>query len=400
MKKSKKPNLLNKIAFFVLRIVSFIFTRLLGYRSKAKYKKEKDESVIILSNHQTDYDPFCLISSFPYPVACVATDNIFSSKLVGKILSKVFLVIPKRKGAIDMRCVIDMVYTSKNNGSMLLFPEGNRTYAEFSYYISPTLPDLLKKLKSTIVIFNLHGGTGIRPRFSSKLRKGKFEGDIKKVLKYSEYENMPNEELYSIIVDGIKVYDSESGNKYTSSKRAEYLERMMFTCPVCSSVSTLHSDGNYITCSNCGEKVEYTETMSFKGSKNFPFKKTIEWWNYQKRYIHNLKIEKDKTIFSDDGVKLLRSNPNEKRKLLAKGKLIITDKFLIIDKLVQNISDISIATVISGKKLSYTLDGCNYTVTGNERFNPLKYVLLFNKLDTKMKLENKDNYYTLKEDER
>ena len=37
----------------------------------------------------------------------------------------------------------------------------------------------------------------------------------------------------------------------------------------------------------------------------------------------------------------------------------------------------------------------DYLVIGNNKFNPLKYVLMFNKLETHMKEKQTDKYFTL-----
>ena len=50
--------------------------------------------------------------------------------------------------------------------------------------------------------------------------------------------------------------------------------------------------------------------------------------------------------------------------------------------------------------LSFADNEHNYLVFGNPRFNPLKYVLMFNKLETTMKIKHVDDYYRLDVEEK
>lgn len=391
-----------KISRFKFRFIQFLllfYSRVfIGYRSKDKYKVAKDEKIIVLSNHQTDFDPLCIIPNFSEPIFPIATDNIFA----GKFRSKLFLslgVIAKKKGISDVSSTINIFRRLNNGDSLLLFPEGNRTYAEFQYYMAPELSKIIKKSGATLVLFNLTGGTGISPRFKNKKRHGKFRGKIVRVLKADEIAKMDDETLFKLIQDSLKVFDSELGQKFKSHRRAEYLEREFFVCPVCEKSETLYSKGKYIKCSNCGLKVEYSEDLHLiSANKDFKFKRMIEWWNYQKQYISNLEIKPGEIIFSDKKVKLMQTNPYQKRIKFGKGNVSISDTTLTILDKTFDLKDIELSSVVSGRNLIFTYQGNDYTLRGHKRFNPLKYIFLFNKLDTKLKENHADKYYNLEVD--
>ena len=248
------------------------------------------------------------------------------------------------------------------------------------------------------MLFNLKGGTGKAPRFKNKRRKGPFTGEIKKILKYEDYSKMDDNVLFSTIKDSLKVFDSESHNLYKSKKRGEYLERVFFICPVCGKVETLYSKGEYLYCSNCGLKVEYTEDLQLKSdNKDFKFTKMIEYWNYQKRFIKDMLIFEDKVIFSDKNVKVRKTNPYEKKLNLYKGEISLTDKELKYGKNSFELLKIESASVVSGRNLIFTYEGNEYTLRGHKRFNALKYIFMFNKLDTLMNRNKGDQYYNLEE---
>ncbi len=388
-----------RFIYAVLRAIAFPFTRLvLGYRCKDKFKIKSGEPVVILSNHQTDADPFCILTAFKGPAMPIATDNIFSGKFRARLFS--FLgAIPKKKGVSDIRTVAKMKKVIDGGGSILLFPEGNRTFCEFQFYISDSLVKLLKNFKATVVLFNLHGGTGRSPRFKNKSRKGKFYGEIKRVIKSEEYSALTDEEFADVIKTELRVFDSEEGNPYKSERRAEYLERVFFVCPSCKRVQTLFSKGSRLSCSACGVEAEYTEYLRFKtADARFPFTKMIEFWNFQKRFVSEMPIKSGEIVFADKNVKVVSSDPYKKRRLLYKGDISLDSEYLYYGNDKFDLKKIEIASVVSGRNLVFTSDGNDYTLRGDKRFNALKYAFIFNKLDTLMKRNGADKYFNLEED--
>ena len=354
---------------------------------------KKGEPLIVISNHQTDLDPFFLYPSFNLPVYPVATDTLFSGRFAGRFFE--FLgVIPKKKAAADLKAVLRMKKVLKEKGSIMLFLEGNRYYAEFQYYIDPFISKFIKSTGATLLIYNLHGGNGVSPRFKRKNRKGKFYGEIKRVIKPEEYNAYSDEEFIDIIKENIRVFDCESGLKYKSPVRGEYLERMFFVCPKCGAFETLRSEKEHIKCLKCGYTAEFTEDLKLRCiDPEVDFTRLIDWWNFQKTAVVNMNTKGLDVIFSDDNVKLFRQEMYEKRKLLAKGKLYISEDKLCCKDVSLDIRNIESASAISGRKVSFTHDGSSYCIRGGKRFNPLKYVFMFNLLDTRMREKKTDKYF-------
>ncbi len=393
----QKHPFLQRLVTFFLRSIIYIHYH---YRAKDKYKIAKGESVVVLANHQTDIDPLLIYLSFNKTLYTVATDNIFRKGLVSSFLKRMGC-IPKKKGVVDLKSNIEMMRVVSRGDSLLFFPEGNRSYAEFQYYITPAIGKYLKAFKSTIILFNIHGGTGVFPRFAKKKRKGPFYGQIKKVLKYEDYADIPNEELTQIIKDNLRVIDSESKQLYKSKASAEYLERLFFLCPVCMTPHKLVSKGHYLRCQNCGLEVEYKPDLTLASNHpHFTYTKLLPWYNLQKRWIKDLPIKDDEIIFTDGPVTLKNANPEEERKIIAKGQMSVTNHYLSFPNISFPIEDIMIASPVSGIKLCFTIKDKSYQVIGHKRFNPLKYVFLFNKLNTLMNQKQIDNYFQIQEDDK
>ena len=112
-----------------------------GYRIKSHFHISKGQPVIVLSNHQADLDPFFVEFAFNTYLYPIASDHMFSTKR-DQIQNHIFPSIPKRKGAFDVRSAMMMKKTIDQDGSLLLFPEGNRAYAEFQFPIDTSIAKL------------------------------------------------------------------------------------------------------------------------------------------------------------------------------------------------------------------------------------------------------------------
>ena len=368
------------------------------YKVRSKYKIKKGETVVVLSNHQTDIDSEFIELSFNRPLYALATDSIFSSHIGSWFFGRLLGHIPKRKGMADIASVLQMKRVISEGGSLVMFPEGNRTYAEFQYYLAEGFARFIKSLKSTLILFNLEGGTGRNPRWRHKQRKGVFQGKIRRVLPYEEYADMDDKELEKIILDGIRVYDSESGRLYKSNKKAEYLERMLFVCPKCGKMHTLYSKGDLLTCQNCGLEVMFNEDMSLSSKdETFSFRKLNDWYQYQKKFVREMEIDDNEPIFIDEQVKFFHIVPFKYKKKICVGKLSLDRINLKIGQKTIPIRDIVGVSPISGIKLQISTKTESYLLKGKERFNPLKYALMLNKLDSGVKLGSTDRYYNLED---
>ena len=385
----------HRIAFGFLRIILYPVLRIFYHYKAKKFKLDQKQGYFIISNHQSLMDPFCLALSFRRPIYFVATDNLFTHKHLSKLIRFLVNPIPKRKAAIDATCLKTCLKVAKEGGTVGLFVEGNRCYNDFQFYIDPSISKLIKIMGIPLVLYNLKGGYGVDPRWGNKLRKGKFTGEVKRVLSVEEIEKLSNDELYNIVCSEIKSIDSDLDQQYKSNKRAEYLERQLFVCPKCNKVQTLYSKKNKVYCSSCGLEAEYLENLHIKlNDDSIKFDKLVDWYKYQLEYIKNYNISND-DIFVDEEVELYRSEYNKPRKLITKGKLVLNSEELKCNEYSIKIKEITSSSVIGGFKFIVSTEDSNYIVKGSPRFNPIKYVLMFNALDGPIKEKGGDKYYGL-----
>lgn len=385
----------HRFSFWFLRVfLRPILFLLYGFKAK-KYKLKKKQGYFIISNHQALLDPLFVALSFKRPIYYVATDNLFTHKFKTFLIKFLVNPIPKRKANIDVGCLKNCIKIAKENGTVGLFVEGNRSYGEFQFYIDPTITKLIRKMSLPVILYNLKGGFGVDPRWGRTTRRGKFTGEVVKELTVEDINNMTDEELYNLICDSIKVFDSDSKLLYKSKKRAEYLERQFFVCPKCNKMETIYSKKNKVYCSNCDLEVEYKEDLTLSSvDESIKFDRLVDWYNYQLDYVKKYDV-KEGAILHDLKVELYISNSNKPRKLLQKGPLVLTSEYLQCGNYRLFISDIIAMSPIGGFKMIVTTNENNYIVKGQTRFNPIKYTLFMNKLEGPIKAKGGDKYYGL-----
>ncbi len=390
----RKKNIVKKrhTAYFKLaKPIAKYFSITHGFKAE-KFKMKKGKGYLIMSNHQTMLDPALMALSFNRPLYIVASDHIFNKSIPSRAMQHCFGPIKKKKATADISFIVDCVSVAKSGGNVLIYPEGNRSWADFQFYIDRSIVKLVRMLKLPLILYNLNGGYGVNPRWGNKLRKGEFTGKIKKVFSLEEIKAMTDDELYKTIVEGLRVIDSESGKSYKSKVRAEYLERELFVCPVCKKEHALVSKGNYLTCTACGLKVEYTEDLKLKSdNKAFTFAKLVDWYKFQLDYIKNYELKEGEEVIYQDEPIVAIDKTTAVRKVLARGKLTLTKTSLTIGDLNVLVNDITSLSVIGGTKLAVNIGDKSIMLKGHARFNPLKYILIFNIL----KPDLKEKYYTL-----
>lgn len=399
MKKYIKPR--HRFFFWAARPIARTIARKQHFKIKKQdktekpLKLEKGQNYLILSNHQNLMDPSFISLHLKRPIYFVATDSLYSKKWYLRLLFYCFGPIKKRKGFTDVACIRTMCQVAKEGGNVAVFPEGNRQWNDSQFYIDRAVVKLVRMLKLPLVLYNFHGGYGVKPRWGKSLRKGKYTGEVREIISLEELCAMSDDQLYEKIVSELKVIDSDSGELYKSDERAEYLERELFVCPKCGKSSTLHSQGSEIRCDNCDLTVTYGENLHLTSSDpDFHFDKLVDWYEYQQQYVRDYDLESADVLLSDENVELYDKTGME-RIFVASGKLTLSKSALSVGEWQVSTSEIFAASAQGGKKISFGAGDKSYIIAGSERFNGIKYLLFFNRVCSQIAQKGGDKYYGL-----
>ncbi len=355
------------------------------FRLKYHYRAEKSPlkkgPCIVLSNHQATMDPFFIAKAFPFPLYYYASDDLFNVK-ASPLIKYLAAPIPKSKSVSDLKAVMISLRVLREGGSIGITPEGNRTLSGRMWEISPAVAKLVKTAKVPLVLFNLCGGFGTDPRWGEGLRRGtKFIGRVKRILYPEDFADMTEEELFEVIKTELDVDDTSSGERYKSRRRAEYIERALYMCPVCGKIGTIHSHGTKFGCISCKTEAEYTEDLKISPPVA-GYSRIYEWFEWERKEIVQRALAGER--ISDGGI-LFRESVKLKRKIKLPGDTVSMDKDALVisgngSETHFPLAEIDAITALGRRKFNFYYRGKILQVKGKKRFCSIKYVHFFDGL--------------------
>ncbi len=391
----KRHQIVRNIALFVLYLVIRIKY---GIRPK-KYLEEGKRNYLILYNHQTAFDQFFVGMSFRQHLYYMASEDLFSKGFLSTLIRYLVAPIPIKKQSTDISAIMNCLRVAKEGGSIAIAPEGNRTYSGATEYMSPSIATLAKKLKLPILLYRIEGGYGVHPRWSDKTRRGKMEAYVSRCIEPEEYLSMSDEELFTLIREGLTVNEATPSGVYKSSRRAEYVERAMYYCPTCG-LSHFKSDRNTVTCLTCHTILLFEEDKSLRPlNGDFPFTDMKSWYDGQAAYVNSLDLTTmTETPLYTDRATLYQVIVYKNKHTLRKGATISLygDRVVVdegkADSLVLPFSEMSGVSVLGKNKVNFYLHDLVYQIKGSKRMNALKYVHFYFRYKNVVKGDSHDTF--------
>lgn len=369
-------------------IASVILWPIFKIKTRFTYKRFRHkEPYLVLSNHQTVYDQFFLGYMLRPKMYFVATDDLTTMKFVSPLLNYFVHPIPYKKGSTDFTILRTCKKVADEGGTIVIFPEGNRTYSGETGYINDTIAKMIKFLKLPVAFVNITGGYGVQPRWANKPNRGKkMHCEVVNTMSFDEYKDLSYEEIFEIVKKNLYVDESTEDGPFKSKHQAEYLERAIYYCPKCG-FSHFASKGNVLTCKNCGATVKYNSFKQFESADGvIPFKNVKEWYRYQEKTLLALdfNLYADEDEITSDVVSLFEVIPRKKKvQILEEAKLTLFKnrlEFTLKDeRLVFEFNDIISAGVFGKNKMNFFMKDKTYQIKSDVHFNALKYVQIYYK---------------------
>lgn len=378
----------NKWIRFRHKVVTAVVRPILGTYAKLKYHirvepfpQEGKRPYLILTNHQTGFDQFFVGLTFRQPVYYLASEDIFSMGWISRLIEWAVAPIPIKKQTTDLQAVKNCIRVAREGGSIFIAPEGQRTFHGKTVYIAPSIAHLAKKLGLPIAIIRLDGGYGIQPRWSDVVRGGRMRSYVKRVIEPEEYNTLTNDQLFAILKEELTADESGSCGLFPHKKSAEYIERVVYTCPDCG-LTTWESTGQVTRCTTCGRQVRYLPDKALEGiGKPFPYPFLADWYHAQEAFLNGLDTltMTDRPVWNETA-RLSLVKPGSHKLTLAKDARICLygDRITVADK-VFAFGEIRAVTILGKNKLNVYTDDHIFQIKGSKRFNGLKYLNFYHR---------------------
>jgi 1-acyl-sn-glycerol-3-phosphate acyltransferase len=279
---------------------------------------------IIVSNHNTDFDSLLLGISFPKHMYFVASEHIFRTAWLRKLLVFFLDPIPKRKGGADVGTAMQMVRRLRRGNNIALFAEGNKSFHGATCPVHPATGAMVKASGASLITYRLEGGYFTSPRWAHTLRRGKMRGGAVNVYPPQALSAMKEAEVNRIISRDIDedAYrrQEESPVAFKGKKLAEGIQNALYLCPRCHAFGTVTGLADQVLC-GCGLRATYTETGYLEG-ENLPFRTLEEWGNWQRAFLaEQLRNAGDAPVFQDENQTIISIYPDHHTETVASGTL-------------------------------------------------------------------------------
>ena len=350
-----------------------------------RFKEEGKRQYLVLFNHTTAFDQFFVALSFRQHLYFIASEDIFSKGFLSDALRYLVAPIPIKKQTTDVRAIMNCMRVAKEGGSISLAPEGNRTYSGKTEYMSPSIAPLARKLGLPIVLYHIKGGYGVQPRWADTVRKGRMDCYVSRVIEPEEYLQLTDDELYTLIKDGLYINEANADNTFRHKRRAEHLERVIYYCPDCG-FSEFETDRDVIRCKRCGLSARYLPTTELEGThRDLPYRFVNDWYEAQAEYINSVDLTAltDTPVFVDVA-SFSEVIPYKKKRPIADGCRVSLygDRITVEADGVSEIfsfKECSAVTVLGRNKVDIYFGDKIYQLKGEKCMNGIKYVHFFNR---------------------
>lgn len=243
---------------------------------------------MVLTNHTTNSDSFYAGFCLARHMYFVSGENVLRVPVAGKVIKAVADPVFRKKGASGQDAREAIVKRIREGNRLCMTVEGNKSFNGQSSQISPNTAQLIRDAGVPVITLAIHGGYMVQPRWSDTVRKGRIWSEVVHEYSLEEIASLSNEELNERILKDISVdaYEDQKYHmyKYRGRNLAQGIERILYMCPKCKSISTIHSHGNSATCDCCGLEIEM-DKYGFFHSNETDFTTVAEWEHWERNEL-------------------------------------------------------------------------------------------------------------------
>jgi len=241
----------------LLRPIGFVWMRLDAQEkitSTVDFRRK--DSFLLLGNHTYTLDVVHIALPFRVTPAIISQEFLLSAPGLRWLLKHVAKVIPKSKGAADIRTIRLIHSYVKKGYPIMIMPEGDSTFFGKTGPIEPATAKLVKKLGIDVVIAKTKGGYLSKPRWAKAPRRGRYiEIHYDTLFTSQQLASLTVEEIDERLVAALDHDDYSWQEKvqhlYQGDRLAEGFENVIYRCPECGAYHSFVVAGNSIRCSAC-----------------------------------------------------------------------------------------------------------------------------------------------------
>ncbi len=365
----------HKICWRLVRPLVAVFLRIkFGYR----WKKAKNlpETYIVLSNHNTDYDPLLVGVSFPRQMYFVASEHIARWKIAYRFLRYFLAPIMRYKGTSAFATIREILLHTREGANVAMFAEGARSWDGVTAPILPSTGKMIKKASCALVTYRIEGGYFVSPNWSeSNTRRGRLYGAPVNVYTKEQLAAMTADEVNEAIARDLHedAYERQRSSPvpYKGKGLAEHMENLLFLCHDCGEVDSIRSQDDTVKCTKCGLTFRYNQYGMLEGA---PFQTVRELAAWQRKEV--AKAADADVIYTVPSAALIQIE-NHIETPICEGKLSMSKDALVCGETSFPLSQVKDMAMHGRHALVFSTAEGYYELLIPKGSNALKFQLLF-----------------------
>ncbi len=243
---------------------------------------------LVLANHVHTMDPFIVSAASPVHIRWVAGAYLFRLFGLRPLLERWVGAISKIQDKSDMHTIRTIGKALKAGDVVGLFPEGTRTWDGEPVGFEESIAKLIKIFGVPVVLLNLEGFYGTRPRWAEERRRGRAFIRIVGTLSKEEVGRRTAGEIYAHLKEllgySYRSWQNANAIPFAGRRGAEGLEKILYLCPRCKSAGTIKTRGREISCTACALSVRLDEYDRLRGD-DAPFADVAAWHRWETEYL-------------------------------------------------------------------------------------------------------------------
>lgn len=284
---------------------------------KINVKKLKGPFIVV-SNHGSRVDyVYTGIPMLPHSLNYVAGYNEFFRSHLAFVF-KLLNVVPKRNFTGDINTIKQMSRRIKNNGKVIIFPEGMSSISGHNQPIALGSGKMLKHFGVPVIYFKLSGAYLTNTKHCLDERPGRVDVVVDMMFTPSQLKDMSADDIQKSLNEKL-YHDDYEWNKTArvafngKGQMAKNFNDYVFICPKCHSEYSFETDGDSFKCNKCGNGAtfnNYYDMIPLNENCVIPETPT-KWWDAQRRYIyHNLILDDNFCLKQQAKMGVLPKNKN------------------------------------------------------------------------------------------
>ena len=307
------------------------------WNTTVDYHEPQNNTFILLSNHCHVVDPCILTIALKKYIRFVASDHLIKLPILGKAITHLGGVIVKYRNNPSNILVDEIIDNTKKGVSVGIYAEGGTTFNGETGFISKHTAELVKNSGVGLITYRFKGGYLRAPRWSSNRRNGQIHAEFVGEYSPDELKKLTVDEIYEIICRDtyVNAYEEQKKTKnlYEGKNLAQFVERVLYICPHCGKIGTLHSKGDLLSCS-CGYELTMGSDGFFhKKNKELIFDNVLSWDKWQREvWKSKLLNAKPNEVIYEEYNQCLNTMDNGNKKRISENATIklFSDRFELI----------------------------------------------------------------------